>query len=188
MLFILLSLPIIENIWWFFSFPSSLSLSLCFPPSLPPFPFAFFPSSLPSFLPPSLPLSLFSLYLPTCLPFSHSAYEVPRLGVKLELQLLSCIHNLYYSSRQHHILNPLCKARDWTFILMDTVQVLDPLSHSGSSPFFLFIPSLPFLFSLHSFFSFQVLPLSASFLSSFTSPSFPSFFLYSIIFLLLEGL
>ena len=49
--------------------------------------------------------------------------EVPRLGIKLELQLpayttatamrdLSGICNLYHSSRQHLILNPLSKAKD----------------------------------------------------------------------------
>ena len=56
--------------------------------------------------------------------------EVPRLGVKSELQLsayttatttwdLSHICPPHQSSRQHQILNPLSKARDWTCILMD---------------------------------------------------------------------
>ena len=56
--------------------------------------------------------------------------EVPRPGVKLELQLLayatatamsdpSHICNLYHSSRQCWILNPLSKARDPTHVLMD---------------------------------------------------------------------
>ena len=49
--------------------------------------------------------------------------EVLRLGVELELQLLpytiatatamqdlSCIYDLYHSSQQHQILNPLIKA------------------------------------------------------------------------------
>ena len=60
--------------------------------------------------------------------------EVPRWGVELELQLLaytlaiatwdpSCINNLYYSSRQHQILNPPSEARDWTHILVDTSWV-----------------------------------------------------------------
>ena len=55
--------------------------------------------------------------------------EVPRLGVKLELQLLacatatamqdlSCVYNLHHSSRQHWILNPLSEARDRTHNLM----------------------------------------------------------------------
>ena len=49
--------------------------------------------------------------------------EVPRLGVKLELQRLayvtvtatpdlSHVCNLHHSSRQHQILNPLSGARD----------------------------------------------------------------------------
>ena len=57
--------------------------------------------------------------------------EVPRLGVKLELQLLayttttamqdlSCICELHHSSGQHQIPDPLSKARDQTCILMDT--------------------------------------------------------------------
>ena len=57
--------------------------------------------------------------------------EVPRLGVKLEIQLsayatttatryLSCVWNLRHGSRKHQILNPLIKARDRTHILMDT--------------------------------------------------------------------
>ena len=69
--------------------------------------------------------------------------EVPRLGVKLELQLPayttatttwdpSHICNLHRSSRQCRILNPLREARDGIRILMDTNQVLNPLSHSGN--------------------------------------------------------
>ena len=57
--------------------------------------------------------------------------EVPRLGVKLELQLLvyttatatpdlSRVFDLNHSSWQHLILNPLSKARDPTRVLMDT--------------------------------------------------------------------
>ena len=65
--------------------------------------------------------------------------KVPRLGVELELQPPayttatamwdpSCICNLYHSSRQRHILNPLSKARDQTLALMDTswVQECEP--------------------------------------------------------------
>ena len=61
---------------------------------------------------------------------SHPQHmEVPRLGVKLELQLpatatatqdASGIFDLHCSSQQHRILNPLSKARDRTLILMDT--------------------------------------------------------------------
>ena len=57
--------------------------------------------------------------------------EVPRLGVKSELQLPayttatatrgpSRVCNLYHSSRQCQILNPLGESRDRTRILMDT--------------------------------------------------------------------
>ena len=70
--------------------------------------------------------------------------EVPRLGVKSELQLLayatatavrdlSCICNLHHGSRQCRILNPESKARDRTGILMDTSRVLNLLSHKGNS-------------------------------------------------------
>ena len=70
--------------------------------------------------------------------------EVPRLGVKLELQLpahttatatldMGCICNLQHSSWQCQILNPLNRARDWTCILMDTSRVFNPLSHNGNS-------------------------------------------------------
>ena len=55
--------------------------------------------------------------------------EVPRLGVKLELQLpayttatatqdLSHVCDLHYSSEQHQILNPLSKARDQTLVVI----------------------------------------------------------------------
>ena len=55
--------------------------------------------------------------------------EIPRLGIKLELQLPvyttampdpSCLCDLYHSSWQCWIFNPLSKARDVTCILMDT--------------------------------------------------------------------
>ena len=56
--------------------------------------------------------------------------EVPRLGVESELQVLayttatatqnlSYAYNIYHSSQQHQILNPLSGARDQTCILMD---------------------------------------------------------------------
>ena len=58
--------------------------------------------------------------------------EVPRLGVKLELQLLayttatampdlSLTCDLHCSLQQHRILNPLNEARDQTSILTDTM-------------------------------------------------------------------
>ena len=58
--------------------------------------------------------------------------EVPRLGVKSELQLpaatatatwdLSCICDLHPSLRHHQILNPRSEAGDRTCILTDTNQ------------------------------------------------------------------
>ena len=75
--------------------------------------------------------------------------KVPRLGVKLELQLLahatatatqdpSHVCDLHHSSWHHQILNPLSKARDLTGILMDPSRVRQPLSHEGNSlPFFI---------------------------------------------------
>ena len=60
--------------------------------------------------------------------------KVPRLGVESELQLPayttatatqdpSLVFDLYHSSRQRQILNPLSEARDRTRVLMDTSQV-----------------------------------------------------------------
>ena len=60
--------------------------------------------------------------------------EVPRLGVKLELQLRAYatatatidairLCNLYHSSQQHQILNPLSEVRDRTCVLMVTSWV-----------------------------------------------------------------
>ena len=70
--------------------------------------------------------------------------EVPRLGIKLELQRPayaiatamqdpSHTYNLHHRSQQCQILNPLSKVRDRTHILMDTSQVHNPLSHTGNS-------------------------------------------------------
>ena len=47
----------------------------------------------------------------------------------------SYICNIYHSSRQCRILNPLRKARDWTHILRDISHALNLLSHNGSSLF-----------------------------------------------------
>ena len=71
--------------------------------------------------------------------------DVPRLGVKLELQLLayitatamrdlSHICNLHHSSWQLEILNPLSKVRDLIHILMDTSWVHNLLSQKGNTP------------------------------------------------------
>ena len=72
--------------------------------------------------------------------------EVLRLGVKSELQLLayatatatstldqaaSATYTTAHGSASSF--NPLSEARDGTCILMDTSQVLNPLSHNGNS-------------------------------------------------------
>ena len=62
--------------------------------------------------------------------------EVPKLGIKSELQLpaytpqpqprqirAATATYIHHSSRQHQILNPLSQARDRTCILMDTSRV-----------------------------------------------------------------
>ena len=70
--------------------------------------------------------------------------EVPGLGFKLELQLLvystakampdpSGICDLRHSSQQCRALNSLSEAGDLIHILMDTCQVLNPLSHNGNA-------------------------------------------------------
>ena len=67
--------------------------------------------------------------------------KVLGLEIKLELQLTAyatatampdLIHicDLHCSLWQHWILNPLSKARDQTCILMNTSQVLNPLSNN----------------------------------------------------------
>ena len=76
--------------------------------------------------------------------------EVPRLTVQLELQLLayttaitmpdaSLIFDLHHSLWQHRILYPLRDARDQTRIFMDASWVLNPLSHSRDSSYYLLI-------------------------------------------------
>ena len=70
--------------------------------------------------------------------------EVPRLGVESEPFLPayttatatrdpSRVCDLYHSSWQCQILNPLNKARDRTRILLDTSQVYNLLSHNINS-------------------------------------------------------
>ena len=69
--------------------------------------------------------------------------EVPRLGVigaiatGLHQEMLdpSCICNPYQSSQQHHILNPLSRARDRTYVFMDTSLVHYHLSTTGTTCF-----------------------------------------------------
>ena len=71
--------------------------------------------------------------------------EVPRLGGPIGAVATSPytratatldqshVCNLYRSSWQRWILNPLSEARDRTHILMDASQVRQPLSHNGNS-------------------------------------------------------
>ena len=72
-----------------------------------------------------------------------AAYGVPRLGVKVELQLpaytttpgmryLSCIFKLHHSSGQLWILNPLIEAGDWTHIFMDTSWFVNHWATTGT--------------------------------------------------------
>ena len=76
---------------------------------------------------------LFFVFLPFLGPLLRHM-EVPWLGVESELQLraytratamqdLSCTFNLYHSSQQSWILNPLSKARDRTRNLMVPSQI-----------------------------------------------------------------
>ena len=80
-------------------------------------------------------------------PAGHT--EVPRLGIKLELQLptyatatamwdLSHVFDLHCSSRQHQILNPLSVARDQTCILMDASQIRFPWATTRTPTFYSF--------------------------------------------------
>ena len=96
--------------------------------------------------------------------------EVPRVGVKLELQLLayatatampdpSQVCDLNHSSRQHRILNSLTKARDRNHILMDANRIHYNWAKMG-------IP-------LHSFLKEEILSLViANFLASFAENFF----------------
>jgi len=76
--------------------------------------------------------------------------EVPRLGVKSELQLpayitatatpdLSHVCDLHHSSGQHQILNPLSKARDRSQVLMNTSQVRFHCTTMGTFLIFVFV-------------------------------------------------
>ena len=75
--------------------------------------------------------------------------EVPKLGVKSELEMpayatdtampdLSCICDLCCSFQQHQILNPLSEARDWTFLLVDTMSASKPAEPQQELPNFNF--------------------------------------------------
>ena len=65
-----------------------------------------------------------------------AAYGGPQVRGLIGAAATGLCHNhsyLHHSSRQRRILNPLNKARDQTSILMDTSQVLNPLSHNRNS-------------------------------------------------------
>ena len=74
-------------------------------------------------------------------------------------QLHLWLYDLSHSLWQHWILNPLSEARNRTHILMDTSQVLNPLSHNGNS---CTIVSCLFMDSLTSLMSCWSLPLCNS--------------------------
>ena len=70
--------------------------------------------------------------------------ELPRLEFESELQLSAyatataprnptCVCDLHHSLWQHWMFSPLSEARDQTCFLMNTSQVLNPLSHKRNS-------------------------------------------------------
>ena len=64
--------------------------------------------------------------------------QLPTYTTATATQDLSRVCNLHRSSWQRWILNPLSEVRDQTCILVDSGQVLNPLSHNGNScPVFL---------------------------------------------------
>ena len=111
--------------------------------------------------------SFFFLFVFLGLQLQHM--EVPKLGVKSELQCrptpqpqqqdLSCSRDLHHSSQQCHILHPLSKARDRTWILMDTSRVLYPLATPS------FYNSKPIWSSSLGFFSYLKLKIIIFWLS-----------------------
>ena len=72
---------------------------------------------------------------------------------------LSCVYNLYHSSQQHWILNPLSKARDQTGSLMVPSQIHFHCTTMGTLVIFLFLSlsNIPLhiriycIFFIHSF-------------------------------------
>ena len=88
------------------------------------------------------PSQPFFFFFPRCLGLHLQCMEVPRLGVKSELQPPvyttattdpSHICSVRYSLWQRQIINPPIEARDRTLILMDTKYILNLLSHNGNS-------------------------------------------------------
>ena len=118
------------NIIWDFLFPPILASFWCYLPNL----FYFI-------------LFYFILFFVVLGPHLWHM-EVPRLGVKSEVQLLaytistamldlSHVCDPHYSSQQPRILNSLSEARDRTCVLMDTSQIGFLLSHNENSSVFL---------------------------------------------------
>ena len=117
-------------------------------------------------------LSIFSLFSFFFLGPHLWHMEVPGLWVKLELQLPayaiatamwdpSCLCNLYQSSQQCWILNPLSETRDRTCILMNTSWVFNLLSHSGNSGYHIFLKdSSPLFCWVPDFFFFSFLKVT----------------------------
>ena len=68
---------------------------------------------------------------------------------------LSCVCDLYHSSQQRRILNPLSKARDWTFVLMNTSHIHFHWDRMGTPPPLFFNSTL----YLVSDFRYKSLPL-----------------------------
>ena len=97
---------------------------------------------------------LYQLFINFCLLGLHWRHmEVPRLGVKLELQLPayttatampdpSHICNLHRSSWQPQILNPLSEATNWILIFMNTNWALNLLSCNRNSLQYIFLKKI----------------------------------------------
>ena len=116
-------------------------------------------------------LTDFFFFMATPVTFGSSG-----LGFESELQLpahstatavpdLSCVCNQCCSSWQHHILNPLSEARDWTCILMDTSWFLNPVSHSRNSLTELFFTQIYKLVKLKLFCEYLYISLGVSYTS-----------------------
>ena len=89
------------------------------------------------------PIILFFFFCFLGLHLKHM--EIPRPGVKMELQLpdyttatatwdLSLVCNPHHSSLQHWILDPLSKARDQTRNLIDPSWIPFPCATTGTPP------------------------------------------------------
>ena len=88
-------------------------------------------------------MKIFIFYLSVFLGLHLRHVEVPRLGIRLELQTLayttatamwdpSRLCDLHHNSWQCWILNPQSEARGRARVLMDASRVRQPLSHNGN--------------------------------------------------------